>query len=396
MFMKLFRRKPGRISLTQLHSLYFLMFFLALFSGVPSFANSSFLETFLSADTVGVVFAVGSFLSLLTLVRLPILLARFGVFKVTLGMLALEFVVLLTLGLSTSIWLTIAAFVLHLFLVRALFYSMDIFVESFSSDEKTGTIRGILLTVMNTAILLSPLILTFVLGEGERYGLMYLVAAGLLIPAALILTRSFKGFVDPPYEKVRVRETIVHTLRNKDLFNIFGVQFLLRFFYAWMIIYTPLYLTDVVGFTWAQVGPIFVIMLLPFPLFQLWFGRIADKHLGEQELLIAGFVMMALSTGFLSFYTEANVVVWAILLFLTRVGACAIEIMSDSYFFKNINSSQTGLVALYRIVSPTAYVVAPLVSTVALTMIDIRYTFALLGGILLLGILYSANIKDTK
>lgn len=396
MLKNLFRRRPGRISLTQLHALYVLIFFLALFSSVPSYANSSFLETILSADTVGVVFAVGSLLSLLTLVRLPRVLARFGVFRSTITMLSLELLVLFVLSFSPFVWLTITAFILHLFLVGALFFSLDIFVESFSSDEKTGTIRGTLLTVMNTAVLASPLILAFILGDTEKYSRMYLTSAALLVPTVLILVRNFKNFKDPVYERTRVRRNIVDMLRNRDLFNIFGAQFLLRFFYAWMVIYTPIYLTSVIGFTWAQLGPIFTVMLLPFPLFQMMFGRIADKHLGEQEMLMAGFVVMALATGFLSLYTEPNIWVWATLLFLTRVGASAVETMTDSYFFKKINSTQTGMVALFRIVGPAAYVIAPLVSTVALTMIDIRYTFILLGGIVFTGVIYAGNIRDTR
>lgn len=372
------------------------MFFLALFSSVPSFANSSFLETFLSEQTVGIVFSVGSLLSLLTLVRLPRLLSRFGVFRVTLMMFAVELLVLAILSTSPFAWLTISALVLHLFIARALFYSLDIFVESFSSDEKTGTIRGILLTVMNAAILFSPLILALTLGETENYERMYIVAGALLIPAVAILVASFKDFKDPVYERVRVRESIAESIRNKDLFNIFGAQFILRFFYTWMIIYTPLYLINEIGLTWAQIGPIFTIMLLPFPLLQLPIGKIADKYLGEKEILITGFIIMGLSTALLSFYTGTNIVIWGVMLFMTRIGASVIEVLSDSYFFKNINSTQTSLVALYRIVSPASYVVAPLVSTVALTLMDIRYTFVLLGAIVLTGVIFSANINDTK
>lgn len=396
MLLNLFRRRRGKINLTQLHSLYLLTFFLALFSSLPTYANSSFLETFLDAKTVGVVFAVGSLLSLLTLVRLPQLLSRFGIFAVSLSLIVIELAALFTLSFSGVAWLTITAFVLHLFLVGALFYALDIFVESFSSDEKTGTIRGTLLTVMNVAILGAPLILAMILGDGEKYNRMFLAAAALLIPAAVILIRNFKNFKDPAYEKIRVRKTVAQMLRNKDLFNIFGAQFLLRFFYAWMVIYTPLYLIEVVGFNWTQLGPIFTVMLLPFPLFQLAFGKIADKYLGEQELLIAGFIVMALATGFLSFYTEQSVIVWSALLFLTRVGACAVEIMCESYFFKKINSTQTGMVALFRIVNPAAYVIAPIVSTIALMFIDIRYTFVMLGVIVFTGVFFAGRIKDTK
>jgi len=98
----------------------------------------------------------------------------------------------------------------------------------------------------------------------------------------------------------------------------------------------------------------------------------------------------------LSFITTPNVVVWALLLFVTRIGASFVEITTESYFFKKIEPKDSRIVALYRAVDPIAFMVAPVVSTLTLLVIDIRYTFIVLGAIMLTGNLYSLKLHDSR
>src|SRR5690606_23149335 len=117
-----------------------------------------------------------------------------------------------------------------------------------------------------------------------------------------------------------------------DILRIVRVDFVLRFFYAWMVIYTPLYLHNYIGLEWSSIGVIFTIMLIPFALFELPLGTLADRVYGEKEILIAGLAIMSISTISLFFITSSAFVVWSVALFLTRVGASAVEIMSETYF----------------------------------------------------------------
>lgn len=389
-------RRRGRITPSQLQALYILTFFLALHSGLPTYINSSFLENFVSNSQVSLIFAAGSFVSLFVLFNLPRLLRHFGIFKVSLSLISLQWITLVTLGLSNSAWLSIIGFITYFFLVISLLYMLDIFVESFSSDEKTGTIRGILLTVLNAATFLSPLIVSFILGEGENYRIIYLTSSIVILPVSFMILRYFRNFKDPVYERIEGRKALSTIFRNKDLFNIFGAQLLLRFFYSWMVIYTPIYLFQHIGFSWAQIGPILTFALLPFVLFQFGLGRIADKYLGEQEITIAGFIILGLAVAALSFYGDPNPFIWAIMLFLTRVGASAVEIMGDSYFFKQVNSSQTALVAMFRMVNPLAYVVGPILLSVVMNLVSPNNIYLVLGMVMLTGVYFAASITDTK
>ncbi|MDZ7726428.1 MAG: MFS transporter [Candidatus Campbellbacteria bacterium] len=389
-------RQGGRISFTQLQTLYVFAFFLSFHAFLPSYANSTFLETFLTPQTVGVVFAVASILTLLVLFNLPTLLSRLGIFNTVLGLIILEAVTLIVLGTTGIIWLTIGAFVVHLFLARALFYTLDIFIESLSFDGDTGSIRGLLLTIFNASLMLSPLLVSFIIGEEELFRRMYLVSVVFLLPAVLLLLRNFRNFKDPTYEPIKALDASARVFKDKDLFNVFASHFLLRFFYAWMVIYTPIYLIQTIGFNWTEIGPIFTVMLLPFILFEIPFGKIADKYIGEKELLISGFVITSIATFALAFITTPSVVLWASILFLTRFGASMVEVMSEAYFFKKISSEESELVALFRGINPLAYIAAPVVSTIALLFMDIRYTFIILSAVVFTGIIYAVGIHDTR
>lgn len=393
--LKRFSRR-GRINFSQLQLLYVLVLLFALHSAIPLYANSGYLETLLSERVVGIVFSAASIATLFVLLNLPKLLSRFGIFTTASFLIVAEIFTLLTLGISPFVWLTIIAFIVHLLLARCLFYMIDIFTENLSAPENTGTIRGILLTVLNIAILLAPLILGLILGSGDRYALMYLVSAVVLVPSLFVLSSGFKDFRDPVYEEVAAKKTTIQVLENKDLFNIFAAGFLLRFFFAWMTIYTPIYLITTIGFEWSVLGPIFTFMLLPFVLFQIPIGKIADKYIGEKEMLTAGFIITGLATMVLSFITVPNAILWAVALFFTRFGAAFIETTTESYFFKQVGPSDTSVVALYRTLEPIAYIVAPVVSTLALLLIDIRYSFIVLGSVMFTGIIYALGILDSK
>jgi len=174
------------------------------------------------------------------------------------------------------------------------------------------------------------------------------------------------------------------------------VKFFLSFFYAWMTIYTPIYLYRSMGFDWKIIGVIFTIMLTPFVLFELPLGKLADKKLGEKEILNCGIIIISISTMVLSFLTSHAFWIWGLVLFATRVGASAVEIASESYFFKHINAQDSEIISIFRIISPLAYSVAPLMASLALIIIDIRFLFLTLGIFMLLGLKYSLTLKDTR
>jgi MFS family permease len=137
-------------------------------------------------------------------------------------------------------------------------------------------------------------------------------------------------------------------------------------------------------------------MLLPFVFIQIPIGWLADKIFGEKEFLITGFVIMAITTISLSFITTTNFLVWGLMLFMTRIGAALVEIMAETYFYKEINAGDSNLINIFKMTTSVAYVVSAFLATLFLACVGMKYVWVILGLLMLWGVKYSLAIKDTK
>lgn len=161
-----------------------------------------------------------------------------------------------------------------------------------------------------------------------------------------------------------------------------------------MIVYTPLYLHEVVGFTWAELGIVFAIMLLPFVIFEWPMGLIADKLYGEKEIMSIGFFLAGLSLLVMPFLPGA-LILWATVLFVSRVGASFVEISTESHFFKHVDSRDSGLISIFRLARPTGIIVGASLGVLSLELFSFEKIFFLLAFIVFLGLKESLYIKDT-
>jgi MFS family permease len=155
-----------------------------------------------------------------------------------------------------------------------------------------------------------------------------------------------------------------------------------------MVIYTPLYLLDL-GFSWEKIGIIFTVMLIPFVLLQYPAGILADKKIGEKELIIASIIMMATATTLVYFTHSQSLFVWSLILFATRIGAALIEILRDSYFFKRVSGYDVDLINFFRTSMPLAYVISTFLSGMVLIFLPIKSAFIIVA-IVVLSALYPA------
>jgi MFS family permease len=386
------RKARPRAIMPLIYGTGFLFYF---HSYLSIYVNSTFIERFAGEKLVGLLYVIGSLLAVAGLVFLPKALRAYGNYKVTLILSVLQIIATLALAVFGVGILIILNFIIFITLIPLLSYNLDLVLENYSTDVETGGIRGTFLTLTNIALVASPFIVGVILGTEESYSRLYVAVAFILIIFTLVFRNKFKNYKDPVYETVSTVTTLKKVWKSLNLRNILLANVVLRFFYAWMVIYTPIYLHEHIGMSWSEIGIVFTIMLIPFATIELPLGKIADKFFGEKEILTAGFIIMFFSTAALSFITTQTVIVWAILLFLTRVGASAVEIMSETYFFKKIGSEDSAMLSVYRMVYPASSVVAPILASFLLFFIDFRWLFLVLGFICLYGIRHSLAIKDT-
>ena len=323
------------------------------------------------------------------------LLRRFGNYKTFLVVLLIELVTLAFMMTSSTGWIVLAAFIVGHTMRNLAFFHLDIFLEELSPDKDTGGIRGMYLTIMNISFIIGPLLGGLLLTNGA-YWKIFAVSIILLIPVLYILVMYLRTFADPNYKDLKLEHTTRRVWRNRNMLSIFAINSLLRFFYAWMIIYTPIYLIQHVGFSLSDTTFIIGFALVAFVLLQAPLGYLADKVTGEKEFLVEGFILLGISTMALTFITSTNFWVWVAALFVTRIGASIVEVMSESYFFKKIDSSDLNVIGFFRMLRPFVYTAAPLLASTLLIIVDIRFLFLILGVIMLYGIKYSLALKDTR
>jgi MFS family permease len=363
----------------------------------PAFADMKLWED--PERLVGMLYTFASLITLFALVSAPRTLRRFGNYRWTLAVLILHVLALLGLGLFDSAWFIIPLFVLEAALVSVLYFNFDVFLERYSKDENTGMIRGIMITIGSIAWLLPPFFSGMII---ERWGfpLVYLTGAAIILPAIFIMMRYFSDFKDLVYDDAPLLMTKEDTRKHPNISRILWVNFFLQFFYAWMIIYAPIYFHDHIGISYAEFGLILTVALSAFVLFPSPLGWLADKVLGEKELLLCGFFLMGLTSLAIPFLSAASLALWwwALLLFVGRTGASIVETMTETYFFKQIDGHNASLIGYFRRSRPMAFIVAPLIASLLLSfgVIELQSLFTILGFVMLAGMAFTLRIKDTR
>ena len=362
---------------------------------ITSYINSSFLETFLNKYYIGIVYIVASIIAIIGLLEMPRILNRLGNRFTTLLFSFTGFISLLALALGTKGYIIIPAIVVYFISTDMIIASLDIFIEDFSKSGNVGKFRGLYLMVINFSWIVAQTISGSIIAKSSFQGI-YLFSAGFLFLTSIIFIFFLNDFKDPKYTKVPILKTLKVFIKNKSLSKIYSINLILKFFFAWMVIYTPIYLHEYIGFNWENIGLIFTIMLIPYVLIDYPLGRLSDK-IGEKKLLLIGFLITIVFTLIMPLISLPIVWLWALILFGTRVGASVVEVMAESYFFKEVSERNPDEISFFRNTYPLSFVIAPLVAIPVLLLIpSFKYLFFVLGAITLLGLLITLRLKDKK
>jgi MFS family permease len=271
---------------------------------------------------------------------------------------------------------------------------LDVIIEEYSEDKKSGRIRGFHLMILNAGVLLGPFLSTEILATLGYNGLFI---ATLSINCLMFVIGLFglRGVNGRFHSKLTVKDIGLKVLTNQNVLNIYMISLALEVFFALMIIYAPLYLLGR-GFSWEQIGIAFTVMLIPFVLLEYPIGILADEKFGEKEMIIGGLLIMAFSSLAIFFVSSNSIFVWAAILLLTRVGAATVEILRDSYFYKKIDGRDVDLISFFRTTRAVAYLLATGLSAMLLIIAPMKYIFLLIAGLVLLGVYPAFRLVDNK
>ncbi|HEY1037181.1 MAG TPA: MFS transporter [Candidatus Paceibacterota bacterium] len=359
------------------------------------FINSTYLSTYFGEQSLGYFFTAGAILNIAVFLYAPRFLKKNGNYKLTIYLTMLELAALIGLAAIPNAFVAVALFILHQAVGPTLFYCMDIFIERYADSKEMGSIRGMYLTIQNIPPIVTPFISGIILVKPE-YWKIYMIGAALLIPFLIVIALNFKQFADQEYPVLRLKEAAKKFYADKNVFDVFVDHFLLHLFYGWTVIYMPIYLNQYIGFGWSEIGIIFSVMLLPFILFQIPIGRMEDKYNDEKNILVIGFCIMAASFMLIPFISEKSIVLWAAILFISRIGASFVEVSSESFFFKHVCPSNAGFISFFRMTRALPYLISPAIVGITLYFFEFKYIFFVAGLLMFIGVRYALLLDNAE
>lgn len=376
--------------------LYFIGLLLAVSSALPAYIQSNFLNEFVSLRTLGLFFILANALTVFCILAFPKyikLLSNFFLTKVILVVHGVSLLALVVTNNPISAFLSIILFTIS---TNLLWINMDVLIETFSNNSSTGRTRTTYFTFINLGWIIAPSLSSYLIRIGD-YQLAFLIAAFLTIPVFLVFLYQGRRLKEKvAYSKSSLSTVIKKSWASKNLRGIFFISLILQLFYSTAVVYLPIYLYQNLGISWQSLGLMFSIMLIPFLLFEIPAGIIADKYIGEKEILFLGLFILVCSL-FLFFYISISTFwVWAIVLFLSRVGASLIEAMRETYFFKIVSAKDIVHINVFRTTSPLGYVLGSGLAVLILAFFPLNYLFLIVAIISLSGFAFIASIKDTK
>ncbi len=331
------------------------------------YVAATYLAGFMNDLQVSLVISSAAALSLAGFPFMPSLTRRLGARRALIVFSLLQAVIATVLTLPTSAPFAALGIILLVGLSPLAAFLLDLLLEAATpNDSESGIVRTAFLTAGSVALVSTPLVIAVLLGPAEAYERVFLAAAVVLTPLIALLAVERLPEKKPP-ALGHLAATLACCFKSSDLRATTLAFLVLQIFYTLAPLYIPLYLHEALGIPWTELGWIFAVMLLPFVFVEFPAGYVADRWLGDKELLFGGFIVLGTSFALVSFISEQTpLLLVALILFLTRVGAALVEAMTEGHFFRRVSALDTETITLFRMMRPLGTLVAPLIGGVLL------------------------------
>ncbi|MFA6407865.1 MAG: MFS transporter [Candidatus Paceibacterota bacterium] len=380
------------------NSLTIANFFVAISSTLVSYTLLSYLSTFISGVNIGFAIAAGGVVAVVAFLFLPPLVMRYGPQQLALFVTFIEMVMLFAVAASPGTIASAILVILVLALQPVVYYQLDLLLEATVSNEgTTGRVRTFFLTGGNVGVLVAPLLIGALMASGENYTIIFMSAAAVLMPLVVLFAMRRLPQGETP-ERFPIRDTIRHIAHDRDLAAVTIGHFILYLFYIWAPLYIPVYLHSVLGIPWSTLGWMFSVMLLPYVIIEYPAGWVADRILGDKEMMLAGFIIAGSALAAVSLLTATSTpfIILSVLV-ATRVGAALVESMTEGHFFRRVSEKDIVSVSVFRGVWPLTDALAPLIGSAILIFGNYQLFFVVTGGfVLVTGVVSTLFIRDFR
>lgn len=373
-------------------------FFFAIFSTSTFYILLPYLSSFMPAAYTGLVVAGGALVACLLFPFLPRFVSRYGAQQLALVFAILEMFALVGLVAIPGAVAAAVFVALTVALQPFLAYELDLLLEATVLEEgTTGRVRALYLTAWNVAALAAPLLLGALLASSDAYDHVFLATAAVLIPFITLFAARKLPQVRTP-QLSHMRETLHCLTSDRDLAAVTFGHLLLYLFFVWAPLYVPIYLHNELGIPWSELSWMFFVMLLPYVLIQYPSGVLADRYIGDKEMMFAGFLLAGAALAAVGLFSASTPLIVIVgVLVASRFGSALIESMTEGHFFRRVSERDINSVSIFRGIWPLADLIAPLIGSGILLFGNYQLLFFITGGIVaVFGVITTVFIRDFR
>lgn len=391
------RLKKRLLSVAYVATIFYALHYFLLY-----FIFSNFLSQYFSQVKLSMIFAGSAFLSIIISNYFGDILKKFTNYKSLMLVLGLQFLATISLVFveNFNVYVIAILSLIHVTLVSIIWVSINIFIEEFSDHENIGSIRGTILTLYNFGAIVSPFIAAQFFGLIGYTGI-FLLSGLTLLPLIYLTHKFFEHVVEPKYKHINLFKSFKIIRKDRNIRGVIASSFALNSFYAVVNIYLILYLTQNLGIPiLLYLGIITPISIIPFILIPYELGKYSDEIFGEKKAMLFGIFLVSfmLISIYLFNITTTNILVWMIILFLARLGATITETENYAYFYKKIDGSSAGLIAVFQNMNNISFLFVSILGALLIKFfkIDLPIMFLIVGLIGFLSIFIIKKIHDTE
>jgi MFS family permease len=127
-------------------------------------------------------------------------------------------------------------------------------------------------------------------------------------------------------------------------------------------------------------------------------GVLADKRFGEKEMLAISFLLTITATigVILLLREECCLGMGRDSFCIPRIGVAVIEVLRDSYFYKQIDADDTQIIAFFRMARPAANMIGAVVSVGLLSFFGLPSVFYAIVVVLFFALFHIFELTDTE
>jgi MFS family permease len=380
--------------LPKLFHLNIYAFILSIHIAFIVYTGSTFLSGIFGTEYIWIIYSLGAFFSLLLNFSITPILRNVKIEKINTFSLLIAGSNLMLLSSTTAPFTIFLSYVLYTTLSEYLLMISSIMIEDLSKDVVTGSIRGRFITMQSLAYVVAPFFTSFTI---NYFGLSSIfLISGIFIFASLIYFKTYvKSVPEIKIPEINFYSSLKRIWKNYDIRVSILTLIAMNIFYVAAVVFIPFKMESLGIPLTTYLSILMPIALTPFLFMPNILGHIEDVMKDEKQFIQFGTLGLIFSLALFSLVSSNSIIVWACILFISRIFASMTETSVNSYFFKKIGASDTATISLFQSSASLAYLIFSPILSLVLIFGNLQSVFLTVSFFLCFMLILVSKIHNT-